>query len=79
MGGLFAGTYAARYPGQVLSAGLFNAAGVAAPVKSEVMKKIETGENPLVLQDEKDFLRIYRKSAPFALSAQKSLCPNSLG
>lgn len=60
MGGLFAGTYAARYPGQVLSAGLFNAAGVAAPVKSEVMKKIETGENPLVLQDEKDFLRIYR-------------------
>jgi pimeloyl-ACP methyl ester carboxylesterase len=60
MGGLFSGTYAVRYPNEVLSVGLFNAAGVASPQKSEVMKKIEAGVNPLVLQDEKDFLRIYR-------------------
>jgi len=60
MGGLFAGTYAVRYPEQVLSVGLFNAAGVSSPQKSAVMKKIEAGVNPLVLQDEKDFLRIYQ-------------------
>lgn len=60
MGGLFSGTYAVRYPDYVLSVALFNAAGVDSPEKSEVMKKIEAGVNPLVLQDEQDFLRIYQ-------------------
>jgi pimeloyl-ACP methyl ester carboxylesterase len=58
MGGLFAGAYAARYPGEVISLGLFNAAGVKSPQKSEVMKRAEQGENPLLLKDEADLPRV---------------------
>ena len=50
MGGLFAGAYAVRYPGEVISLGLFNAAGVKSPRKSEVMMRAEQGENPLLLK-----------------------------
>jgi len=58
MGGLFSGIYAVRYPDKVLSVGFFNAAGVKPPHKSEIMKKIDKGENPLVLQDRKDMGRV---------------------
>lgn len=58
MGGLFAGAYAARYPGEVISLGLFNAAGVKSPRKSEVMERAEKGENALLLKDEADLPRV---------------------
>ncbi|HOG08472.1 MAG: alpha/beta fold hydrolase [Syntrophales bacterium] len=58
MGGLFAGAYAARYPGDLISLGLFNAAGVKSPRKSEVMIRAEQGENLLLLKDEADLPRV---------------------
>jgi abhydrolase domain-containing protein 6 len=58
MGGLFAGTYAVRYPDEIISVGLFNAAGVTSLEKSIVMKMMEKGENPLVLKDANDLPRL---------------------
>ena len=58
MGGLFAGTYAVRYPAEVKSLGLFDAGGVKSPQKSVVMKIMEKGENPLLLKDDNDFPRL---------------------
>ena len=58
MGGFFAGTYAVRYPDEVISVGLFNAAGVTSLEKSVVMKMMEKGENPLVLKDANDMARL---------------------
>ena len=58
MGGFFAGTYAVRYPDEVISLGLFNAAGVKSLEKSIVMKMAEKGENPLVLKDASDLPRL---------------------
>ena len=58
MGGFFAGTYAVRYPDEVISLGLFNAAGVKSLEKSIVMKMAEKGENPLVLKDASDMPRL---------------------
>jgi abhydrolase domain-containing protein 6 len=58
MGGFFAGTYAVRYPDEVISVGLFNAAGVTSPEKSVVMKMIDKGENPLVFKDASDMPRM---------------------
>ncbi len=58
MGGFFAGTYAVRYPDEVISLGLFDAAGVTSLEKSKVMKMMEKGENPLVLKDAKDVPRL---------------------
>jgi len=58
MGGFFAGTYAVRYPDEIISVGLFNAAGVTSPEKSVVMKMMEKGENPLVLKDKSDLPRL---------------------
>lgn len=58
MGGWFAGAYAVRYPAEVLSVGLFDAAGVKPPKLSEVMKMQEKGETPLLLKDEHDFSRL---------------------
>ena len=57
MGGFFSGIYAVRYPDEVISVGLFDAAGVASLEKSVVKKMIEKGENPLVLKDSNDVPR----------------------
>jgi len=57
MGGFFSGIYVVRYPDEVISVGLFDAAGVASLEKSVVMKMIEKGENPLVLKDSNDVPR----------------------
>lgn len=57
MGGLFAGTYAVRYPDEVISVGLFNALGVNSLEKSVVIKMVEKGENPLLLKDSNDVPR----------------------
>jgi pimeloyl-ACP methyl ester carboxylesterase len=58
MGGFFAGMYAARYPEEIISVGLFNAAGVTSLEKSAVMKMRGKGENPLVLKDSNDLPRL---------------------
>ena len=58
MGGLFAGTYAARYPDEIISVGLFDAAGVLSLEKSIVMKMMEKDENLLVLKDSNDLPRL---------------------
>jgi len=59
MGGLFAGTYAVRYPDEVISVGLFNAVGVQSLEKSIVYKAIEKeGENLLLLKDSNDIKRL---------------------
>ena len=50
MGGFFAGTYAVRYPDEIISVGLFDAAGVMPSEKSVVVKMMEKGENPLVVK-----------------------------
>ena len=58
MGGFFAGIYTIRYPDEISSLGLFNAAGVKSSQPSMVMKMMEKGENPLLLKDENDFSRL---------------------
>ena len=57
MGGFFSGIYAVRYPDEVISVGLFDAAGVTSLEKSVVMKMMEKGENPLILKDSNDVPR----------------------
>ena len=58
MGGLFAGTYAVRYPDEIISVGLFDAVGVKSLEKSVAIKMAEKGENPLLLKDSKDMQRL---------------------
>jgi pimeloyl-ACP methyl ester carboxylesterase len=58
MGGFFAGIYAVHYPDEIISVGLFNAAGVTSLEKSPVIKMMEKGENPLVLKDSHDLSRL---------------------
>ena len=58
MGGFLAGTYAVRYPDEIISLGLFDAAGVKSLEKSVVMKMAETEENPLLLKDSNDIKRL---------------------
>jgi abhydrolase domain-containing protein 6 len=58
MGGLFAGIYAARYPEEVMSVGLFDSAGVRSLEKSAVTKMMEKGENPFIIKDSSDVSRI---------------------
>jgi abhydrolase domain-containing protein 6 len=58
MGGLFAGTYAVRYPDEIISVGFFAAAGVMSLEKSLLMKKMEIDKNILVFKDSKDLSRL---------------------
>ena len=58
MGGFFAGTYAVRYPDEIISVGLFDAGGVMSLEKSVVRKMMDKGENPLVLKDSNDMSRL---------------------
>jgi abhydrolase domain-containing protein 6 len=58
MGGFFAGTYAVRYPDEIISVGLFDAAGVRSLEKSEAMKMMEKDENILLLKDSNDLPRL---------------------
>jgi abhydrolase domain-containing protein 6 len=58
MGGLFAGTYAVRYPDEVISVGLFDAAGVKSLEKSVALKIAEKGENPFAIKDSNDMQRM---------------------
>jgi pimeloyl-ACP methyl ester carboxylesterase len=55
MGGNIAGNYAATYPDMVKTLGLFDAVGVNAPIKSELILLLEKGKNPLIIQDVNDY------------------------
>ncbi len=59
MGGHIALTYAAQYPKEVASLWLLSAAGVWSAPPSELRRRMaETGENPMLVQDEEDFARL---------------------
>jgi len=59
MGGHIALTYAALYPKEVQSLWLLNAAGVWSAPPSELRRRMsETGENPMLVQDEEDFAQL---------------------
>lgn len=56
MGGQIALTYAAMYPKEVQSLWLLNAAGVWSAPQSELRRHIaQSGENPMIVQDEDEF------------------------
>lgn len=58
MGGLYAGFYAVHYPEEIISLGLFDAAGVKSPKESEATKMYEEkGENPSLIKDSNDISR----------------------
>jgi pimeloyl-ACP methyl ester carboxylesterase len=59
MGGHIALTYAALYPQEVESLWLLNAAGVWSAPPSELRRTMaQTGENPMLVQDEDDFAHL---------------------
>ena len=60
MGGFFAGTYSVRYPDEVLSLGLFDAAGVKSLQKSAATELFEKGENPVLIKDSNDLTRLMK-------------------
>ena len=61
MGGGIALTYAARYPAEVDSLWLLDAAGIVDAPPSELAKIIAaTGHNPLIVERESDFTRLMR-------------------
>lgn len=55
MGGAISAIYASRYPQQILSLTLIDAAGVEAPQPSEYMQALAEGKNPLIATDEESF------------------------
>lgn len=55
MGGNIVGNYAADYPEMVKTLALFDAAGVDAPIKSELALLMEKGINPLIITDVNDY------------------------
>ncbi|MCT7360800.1 alpha/beta fold hydrolase [Thalassolituus pacificus] len=55
MGGAISAIYATRYPQQILSLTLMDAAGVDAPEQSEYMQALAQGKNPLIATDEESF------------------------
>ncbi len=55
MGGAISAIYATRYPQQILSLTLIDAAGVDAPEQSEYMQALAEGKNPLIATDEESF------------------------
>lgn len=58
MGGHITALYALAYPEQVLSAALFDNAGINSPNPSDMRKKLEQGVNPLLTQSVDDFDRV---------------------
>lgn len=55
MGGLIAGVYAARYPDDLLTLGLFDPAGVTEREPSQFSLELEKGNNPLIVESVSDY------------------------
>ena len=60
MGGYIGAYYAAHYPQQVLTLGLFDAAGVDSPNKTVFMKELLSGNNLMLPKDREDFNRVLK-------------------
>ena len=60
MGGWITGIYGAKYPSRVLSLGLFAPGGIRSPEKSDLMKMLEAGGNPLLISNVDDFDQMIR-------------------
>lgn len=58
MGGSIAATYALKFPDDLLSLILIDSAGVTSPTKSELTLELEKGNNPLLVNNAKDFDRL---------------------
>ncbi|HEU18495.1 MAG TPA: alpha/beta fold hydrolase [Deltaproteobacteria bacterium] len=58
MGGTIAGKYAADVPDRVLSLALFNTGGIYSAEKSDVIKLLERGENPFLIDSSRGFDRM---------------------
>ncbi len=58
MGGHITALYALAHPRQVLSAGLFNNAGIVSPEPSDMQGQLEQGRNPLLVDSVEDFDRV---------------------
>lgn len=69
MGGLIAGLYAAKYPDEVSSLGLFDAGGVADREPSGFVQEVERGFNPLLPETVED----YEKMLAFVFVKQPSI------
>jgi len=55
MGGAIAIHYAHLHPDRVMTMGLISSGGVMSPKPSEYMRKLEKGENPLLVRSKDDF------------------------
>jgi abhydrolase domain-containing protein 6 len=60
MGGYIGAYYAAQYPQEVLSLGLFDSAGVNAPTQTQFMKDLYAGKNQMLPQDRDDYKRVLK-------------------
>jgi abhydrolase domain-containing protein 6 len=82
MGGMIACEYAAQYPRKVLTVGLMAPGGIFAPNKSDVIKLMEKGENPLLVKTPEDFDRIlallFVNPPPFPPSFKKILAKRAM-
>lgn len=58
MGGAIAGVFSLMHGDAVATLGLFNAGGVKSPRKSEYIKMMEQGKNPLLVENARDFDRM---------------------
>ena len=58
MGGLLAGLLAAQYPERVLSLALLDAYGISNREKSELIRELEKGVNPLIVEKTEDYDRM---------------------
>ncbi len=58
MGGLIACAYAVRYPDEVLSLTLIDAAGVISAKASEMVELLRQGKNPLIVESPSDYDRL---------------------
>lgn len=60
MGGYIGAYYAATHPEQVLTLGLFDAAGVDSPQKTDFMQQLYAGNNLMLPKDREDFRRVLK-------------------
>ncbi len=58
LGGLVSKIYASRHPDRIITAGLFDSAGVISPIPSEFKVMVEKGENPFVVKTREDYDRL---------------------
>jgi pimeloyl-ACP methyl ester carboxylesterase len=55
MGGTISGRYAALFPDKVLTLGLIDTGGVSSCEKSELLRRLERGQNPLLVETLEEF------------------------